>query len=181
MKKELTKLIDQLRQLGCGLPDRLAKGTKLTALAWFPHPLPAQVREWWEVANGPVWRKGDVAEDVWLKPGFYPLSLDEAREDYIDNAGRFADSWLPIMTDGGGDFLVVDCADEACPILLYQADGAPERIYDSLELMVRTLSECVARNVFFIDADGHFETDDDSEASITSQLNPNSDYWADFL
>jgi hypothetical protein len=181
MKAGLSKLIEQMGRLGCGLPDRLAKGKDVQALSWFPHPLPAQVREWWAFADGPVWGKGDVAEDVWLKPGFYPLNLKDAESDYADNAERFAASWLPILTDGGGDFLVVDCADEACPVLLCPAEGETERMYDSLDLMVKTLDACVDRGVFFMDDEGCFESDDDKEAKLSLKLNPKSKYWLDFL
>jgi hypothetical protein len=181
MKQEFALIVAHLRRLGCGLPDRLAKGTLVKGLAWFPHPLPPPIVEWWELANGPVWGTADVAEDVWLKPGYYPLSLEEAEEDYADNADRFEDSWLPIMTDGGGDFLVVDCADETCPVLICSADDETERIYDSLELMLKTLEECFAAGIYAIDSDGHFESDDDTEAELASKLNPNSHYWLDFL
>jgi hypothetical protein len=180
MKAELSQLIKEMRRLGCGLPDRLAKGKTIQALKWFPHPLPKPVQEWWAFADGPVWGKGDVAEDVWLKPGYYPLSLEDAESDYTDNAGRFKDTWLPIMTDGGGDFLVVDCADEACPVLLCAGDDEIDRVYDSLDSMVETFIECIAQGVFFIDDDGNFDTDDDNEARISLKLNPKSKYWVDF-
>ena len=181
MKKEFADVIAHMKRLGCGLPARLAKGRRVKSLPWFPHPLPSPIVEWWALANGPVWRQGDVAEDVWLRPGFYPLSVEEAAEDYADNIGRFADSWLPIMTDGGGDFLVVDCADETCPVLLNPSGDETERIFDSLASMLKTLRECFARGIYVIDADGRFDSDDDAEAQLASRMNPDSPYWFDLL
>ena len=181
MKQEFADVIAHMRRLGCGLPDRLAKGIQVKSLPWFPHALPAQVVEWWALADGPEWQPADVAEDVWLRPGFYPLSLEAAAEDYADGAGRFADSWLPIMTDGGGDFLVVDCSDETCPVLLSSGGDETERIFDSLKSMLTTIKECFARGIYFIGPDRHFDSNDDAEALLASQLNPHSSYWLDLL
>ena len=80
------------------------------------------------------------------------------------------------MTDGGGDFLVVDCADESCPVLLSSVDDEAERIFDSLESMLITIKECFARGIYFVRPDGHFDSNDDAEALLASQLNPQSGY-----
>lgn len=80
------------------------------------------------------------ADDLHLLPGFYLLSLDDALLTYRSMAsdGRWPQGWLPILANGGGDFLALDLSvPGVCPVRHFRIDEAEHPVeFTSLERML---------------------------------------------
>ncbi|WBO86721.1 SMI1/KNR4 family protein [Hymenobacter yonginensis] len=130
--------------------------------------------------NGQSYEGGLVGE-LWVgAPGvFYPLEM--AIEEYALNQKEhfYEPHFFPLFDDT----LLLNLDPQSphhgrlyrwCPSLLLLT---PERMYDSLEAMLATLTACFAQGVYWYNADGYFDYDMDAEGVLAKALNPHATYW----
>jgi len=136
-----------------------------------------------------AWKNGvvETAEmgKLWLKPGFYLLSIQECllQNKYASqHLDGWSGSWYPLLTNGAGGRLFFDAREistAVVPIFYFDPESVPEsgQIYDSIESMLRTVLCCYERGIFFLTPDGLFTSDFPSETATSRELNPNAHYW----
>jgi hypothetical protein len=138
----------------------------------------------WQWRNGTRTKNDATLGDLWLVPGFYLLSVEDATRNFDAFAAnpRWHPAWLPVFANGGGDFLAVDCSARHDHGAVYhfrieQSEHPLE--YQSVERMVATFAAAFSRGAFYIDAQGSFEEDADAFATIAAEINPQVHWWTD--
>jgi hypothetical protein len=137
--------------------------------------------EWRDGTGGPSDAK---LGDLWLVPGFYLLSVDDATKNFdaFLQSPRWQSGWLPILADGGGDFMALDCSsgDHRGAVYHFRIDQ-PEHPLEYLTVgqMLATYAAAFQRGVFHIDRDGFFNLDYDAFAQLAADLNPTVPWWRD--
>ncbi len=127
--------------------------------------------------------EGVVLDDMHLVPGFYLCSLDEALTNLraFDADDRWSTGWLPVMADGGGDFVVADCSAgdaTSAPVRRFRLEESEHPVeYASVTAMLRPFAAAFERGVFVVDADGYLEMDDNHDATLAAELNPDVRWW----
>lgn len=138
----------------------------------------AQVLAWFEWCNGSA-GAGTFGQSRLFK-GFWPIDLAEALRTRPDlgEFDRLGPRDLPIAENGAGDYLTVDCGLHDGPVIRNAKDDDPIQIYDSIERMVDTLSEAIARGAVTVEADGSLDFDFDEYGEVARTLNPMSPFWS---
>ena len=126
---------------------------------------------------------GAVLGDLWLFPGFYPLSLEDAllhAEAFRSHPRWGADS-LPVFADGGGDFYVVDLGDgREGAVRRFRMDEWDQPVeFANLADMVRTVATAFDDGVYHVEDEGWLEMDDAAFAGLARRLNPGVRHWAE--
>lgn len=104
--------------------------------------------------------------DIYFFPGFYLLSLQHALADYdaFTPDARWDPSWLPVFTDGGGDFYAIACNQHKATfgeVIHYRIEYAEqEMVSQSLASFFRTLRVAFETSIIYVDVGGHLEMDD---------------------
>ena len=149
------------------------------------HRLPAypDLVSLYEWRNGTDTSTGLVLDELQLVPGFYLLSLNDALVDYdaFIKSQRWNASWLPVLANGGGDFLVVDLSKgRAAAIRHFRIEQSEHPIeYNSLRDMIATFAAAYERGVFHVDSHGYLEMDDEAYALLAAGLNPKVPWWSE--
>lgn len=138
----------------------------------------------YEWRDGTDTTTGLMLDDLQLVPGFYLLSLEDALTNYdaFTKSQRWNAYWLPILANGGGDFLTLDTSDRAGTGLIrhFRIEESEHPIeYGSLADMLATFAAAYERGVFFVDGEGYLETDDNAYAALAAELNPHVSWWAE--
>lgn len=132
------------------------------------------------------WRDGTSSQgyllgDLYLFPGFYLLSLEDAISNLrsFRNDPRWSPKWLPVFADGGGDFYVIDYSGEStAPVRHFRLEEMHHPIeYPTLGKLIETLAVAFDRGVFFVDDEGYLEVDDPAFATVAAEINPDVDWW----
>lgn len=145
-------------------------------------PVSPDLRTLYGWRNGSNAGTGVALNDLHLVPGFYLLSLDDALANYDAFADdpRWDPSWLPVLANGGGDFLVLDHSRGGAnsPVRHFRIEQSDHPIeYESLAEMVATFKRAFDQRVFYVHADGYLEMDDTAYAVLAASLNPNIAWW----
>lgn len=151
-----TSLIEALREglSSIAVRDRLAAARL---------PSVAAVEEWFGWHDGVALPDTRIVDDLELIPGFFPMSLDEAitlRSDYLaDDA--WSPSFLPILTNGAGDHLVVDLDGDLDPgVRRWEFDEQDHPVaFVSLAALARTIEQGYVRGVITVDERGYLIMD----------------------
>lgn len=128
---------------------------------------------------------GAVLGDLWLVPGFYLSTLDEALRNHaaFTSSSGWPASWLPILANGGGDFLVVDASPASQTggsVRHFRIEEAEHPVeYPGIADMVVTFEAAFRQGAFFVDSAGDLEMNDEAYASLAASLNPSVRWWAD--
>lgn len=135
------------------------------------------------------WRNGTstdgvaAVDDIHLFPGFYLLSLEDALANHRAFASdpRWKAAWLPILTNGGGDFYVLDLSSSADhPVRHFRIDESEHPIeVGSLRALLMTVATAFDRGVIFVDPSGYLEMDDLVFGELAAELNPDIGWWRD--
>lgn len=136
------------------------------------------------------WRDGTDAttglalDDLHVVPGFYLHSLDDALANYdaFSKNPRWNAAWLPVLANGGGDFLAPDVSrgGGGAPVRHFRIEESEHPIeYRSLADMVATFAAAYERGVFYVDSQGHLEVDDNAYAALAAELNPTVPWWTE--
>jgi cell wall assembly regulator SMI1 len=117
----------------------------------------SEVSDWYSVWDGQ--RPDGALGEMDVLPGFYALSLVDALAHRSHQA--WLPSWLPLLADGGGDYIVVDTARSGAPVYRHRSDEPePERLASSLLSFLDTAVAAFAEGVVFVE-DGYLEQDED--------------------
>ena len=152
--------------------------------AKFPFPFTRELEVIFSWRNGTSAREDDLLEDLYLFPGFYMLSIEEAFETYLErkDAPQWREGWFPLFADGAGDFYIIPCGKQGAEssVVIGFLHGEPDQIaeYDSLAAMAATLEAAFQRRAFYVDPDDDsMEIDDDAYAPIAARFNPGIPEW----
>ncbi len=122
-------------------------------------------------------------DDIHLFPGFYLLSLEDAVANYraFVEDPRWAQGWLPLFANGGGDFYVVELSGGGQgAVRHFRIEEVEHPIeFSSLADMIDTLAVGFDRRVFFVDSGGYLEMDDLAFAALAAELNPGVSWWSE--
>jgi hypothetical protein len=157
--------------------DELDRGQR--ELGW---NLPGEAVAWFQWRNGVRQEDETILDAIHFFPGFFPLAFGEALEirRVYTTEGDWADRWLPIFSNGGGAYKVLDCRranSQSAPVQRFGA-GEPDTLdeYSSLASMMSVIAECFARGAFFV-RDGYLEADDEGQAEVAGELDPRVEFW----
>lgn len=132
-----------------------------------------------------AWRDGTETEgtvlgEIWLFPGFYMLSLEDAISNHraFVHDQRWTPSWLPIFADGGGDFYFVDLAEPVSQVRRFRLEESEYPAeFDSIASMMMTVAAAYQQGVFYVDPQGGLEFDSEKFAILARDYNPTVDWW----
>jgi hypothetical protein len=165
-----------------GLPPGETRAV-LRGVGLVPSEELVQLYAWHDGTNAPA---GTLLDDMHLLPGFYLSSLEEARTNYEAFRGdrRWDTEWLPVLANGGGDFLAVTCSarpDLRGQIIHFRIEESEHPVeYLSVGRMLETVAAAYREGVYFVDADGYLEMDDSVFDDLASRLNPDVAWWQDW-
>ena len=187
MTAALDRIVAHLRRLERGSPDRLQRGLSNRELASWEAKLPFALTRELEVIyqwrNGTRADPGDLLESLYMFPGFYFLSIEEAVETYQQEQvnPEWLDGWFPVFANGGGDFYIVPCRPEkvADTVVIGWIHSEPDKIaeYESLTAMVETLDACFREGAFYLNDEDMMDIDDDKHREIANMFNPTIPEW----
>jgi len=162
-----------------GIPSSQVRG----ALASLGLPDSPELEALYEWHDGTGSGSGALLEDLWLLPGFYLLSLDEAVTNYaaFRKDPRWRPGWFPVFADGGGDFYLIDFRNAASRVVrhfrLEEVEHPVE--YGSLAAMLDTFAAAFESGAIFVDATGYVDVIDEAFDVIAARLNPDTPWWTD--
>ena len=150
----------------------------LSELALTPPPGVPAMYEW---ANGSDTSAAATLDDLYLIPGYYFLSLEDAAAEYRARVGPGWDAaWLPVFADGGGGFFAVICdpdAGELGHVLGLDGDGfPPATAFSSVANMASTFAQAYDDGLIEV-RDGYLEWDDAEFARLAARINSEAEYW----
>lgn len=185
---DLTAIETSLAGLGRKVVQMLRPGlsAKTIALRLAERQLfvDAQLQTLYGWRNGTDAGTGVTLDELHLVPGFYLLSLEDALANYDAFAGdqRWDPAWLPVLANGGGDFLVLDLsgAGSLAPVRHFRIEQSDHPIeYGSAEEMFATFERAFDQGIFYVDSNGYLEMDDEAYAVLAASLNPAVAWWND--
>lgn len=162
------------------LQDGLSRDAVERKTKDLPIKLPSELLELYSWRNGTRVPKGSVLNDLHLLPGYYFLSLEDAISSYnaFKDDNRWNRHWFPVFANGGGDFYVAVCADEAretgeilCFLLGIPKDDLLVE-FKSMEGMLQTVAACYDEEIFYARPDGYLDADDNRYVALVRELNP---------
>lgn len=147
------------------------------------HP-PSELLDLWEWRDGTGGPPDATLGDLWLVPGFYLLSVGDSTKNFdaFLPSPRWQPGWLPILADGGGDFMAVDCSDgnHHGAVYHFRIDQPEHPLeYQTVGRMLATYSAAFEHGVFHVDHDGLFNWDYGAFAKLAADLNPQVAWWRD--
>ena len=141
--------------------------------------------ELYEWRNGTEAATGATLDDLHLVPGFYFRSLGDAITTYDSfvRSDRWDMAWLPLLANGGGDFLAVDCSKGQYlngAVYHYRIEQASHPMeYRSIGAMLATFASAFEDCIFKVVPTGYLEMDDDAYALLAASCNPDAPWWND--
>ena len=188
LRKSLADLEGWLKQLARPTLAMLQPGVEpsvvASSLARRGLETPADLVELWAWRNGTGGPADAKLGDLWLVPGFYLCSVEEAVANFdafVTNP-RWRPGWLPLLADGGGDFLAVDCAPGEAHGAVYHFrfdDFEQPLEFRSIERMAATFAAAYQLDAFYINADGTLDEDYAAYGQVGLELNPDVPWWRD--
>lgn len=150
--------------------------------------LPEYLKAAYRVYNGADMDDKTIGE-LYLFPNGIFLPLEEALEiyDYNKTDKYWPETYFPIFTSGGGDYLVVqlEAGQDQNRIYLYSPSNVDFEIitsfYDNPDSMIDSIIRCYEKGVYFIkDGMTDWSLTPSDEARVCKDLNPRSEYWKIF-
>lgn len=184
----LESILEQLRRLNRPvvtlLEPELSDAEIRQLTSSLPFPLPDEVTELFAWRNGTK-RGAAPFQDMALFPVWFLPPIEQAVEEYRGLTVGLADFWpadsFPILFSGSGDYLGVRC--RTAPggtgeVNSYRL-GNTEAIIEcsGLKEMLQTVLASYEEGVFFVDADGDFDVDDERFAEVARRFNPGLERW----
>ncbi len=162
----------------------LSQGEIESRLAVRHFPSIEEVVDLYEWRDGTDATTGLALDDLHLVPGFYLLSLHDALANFdtFTKSPRWNTSWLPVLANGGGDFLALDTSGSAgaTPVHHLRIEESKHPIeYNSLADMFATFVAAYEQGIFYVDSHGYLEMDDNAYASLAAALNPTVPWWVE--
>lgn len=142
---------------------------------------PMEAIDFWCLMNGII--DGDFTLDqMQIFPGYYPLSLREAIDAYLDRASDpeiWPDYLFPFLADGIGNFLSFDVRSfqhNKCSVHDQQAGFFPACLYSSIENFFLTAAAAIDKQIIFIEG-SYLEISDEKYQELAAKMNPGLDFW----
>ncbi|GAA2183127.1 SMI1/KNR4 family protein [Brooklawnia cerclae] len=165
------------------LQPGLSAETIRTTLASVDLPSAPELEALYGWHDGTATPPGVKLGSIYLLPGYYLLSLEDAVANYKAFVGdrRWTTGWLPVFADGGGDFYVVDfTAPSPNPVRLFWIDEDEAPIeFGSITAMLNTIGQGYERGVFVNDEHGYLEMDSLDFEKVAAELNPDIKWWTE--
>lgn len=133
--------------------------------------------------NGTEHNEETNLDSMHFTPGFYLISIDEAIAFYDEMSilKTWQEGWLPFMTNGAGDFYLVDLSEKSDNYgkVIGFLRGEPEHDYEfeSITSMMNSFHHAIVGDVVFITNDGYLEMNDEAFIPIAREFNPNIAFW----
>lgn len=134
-----------------------------------------------------AWHDGIADTDatigqITLWPAFYFTSLEETAANYqafVDDP-RWTPGWLPMFSNGGGDFYVIDLsAPGETPVRHFRIDEAEHPVeFMSLTAMFATIEEAFRRGCFYVTPEGYLGRDSLAFGKLAAEMNPDVEWWS---
>jgi cell wall assembly regulator SMI1 len=128
---------------------------------------------------------GALLGQMWIIPGFYLLSLQEAAFDYatLKQDPRWKPPWFPVLADGGGDFYFIDFSADTTPVIRrYRFEEAEHPIeYESLASMIDTMAAAFETRAIEVDETEYVNVNHEAFTALAADMNPNVPWWTDLL
>jgi hypothetical protein len=120
---------------------------------------------WFGWSNGIEYHPGQILDDVFLVPGYEPLSLVEAKEmrdSFQISDPVLGERYVPILATGGGDFYaaVQEDSTSSPKVAHVMIGGEAKFVYRSLEHMADSFCRFYREGIFFVSDEGTLEADD---------------------
>lgn len=134
--------------------------------------------------NGTTSLSSDILTDLYLIPGFYFPTLEEAVRMFYERrfSPQWRENWFPFLADGAGDFYAAPCCRESRTLqteIIGFIHGEPvqETEFLSLENMLKTASLSYGAGIYFMDEDDTLDVDDTAYQALARNLNPGVSIW----
>jgi len=185
----LEQIVEHLRVLGRKAPTLLqaplSPGEIETLVSGLPFLLTRELETIYQWHNGTEAAEGDLLDDLYLFPGAYFLSLEEAVQTYHERkqSPQWQENWFPLFADGGGDFYLVTCSlskldsGEIIGFIHGEPDQSVE--YENVTALARTIEAALAAKAIYLDTDNSLDFDDERYAEIARAMNPGVPEWQD--
>ena len=160
----------------------LAQGEASARLHEHALPAPGELCSLYAWHDGTDTTTDATLGELWLFPGFYLSSLDQALANYraFRHDRRWNPAWLPVLADGGGDLLVLDTAGHpaSCPVRHFRIEESEHPVeYPSIRDMAATFAAAYERGLVLRNSDGWLDLDDSAYAVVAAELNPSVRWW----
>ena len=141
-----------------------------------------QLRAWFAWHNG---TDGGTLGELAILPGYHQSSLGEVVASYraFQDDPRWRRGWIPLLADGGGDFLVLDqsVGEEPWPVREFVIDEAEAPVeYVDVEAFAATVADAYAAGLF-TDQPGYLSIAGraDDYARLAAGRNPGVAWWTE--
>lgn len=142
-------------------------------------PVMAELEDWLGWHNGTA--PGAKIGDLYLLPGFYPLSLDDITTSYrtFVEDSRWDENWVPFLADGGGDFYVLDLGGSKSNAIrhFWLEEGECHLEFCSLSDFAETLAISFANGAIFVGDDDMLHLDYEAFAATAARIGPRVPWW----
>lgn len=180
-------ILDMLRRLNRPVAQKLREGIEphslSRSLARFGLEAPMQLSELYGWRDGTAISDTDTIGEIAFIPGYHFLSMERGLLHYASllDSPYWNATWLPILTNGGGDFFVVDLAKRdhfSAPIIVFRlGEEIQEQEYDSIALMIETIRRSFYENAYYVNEAGFLDEDAQKHRRIAAEINPQSPAW----
>lgn len=155
LSSEIESLIGNLTDLGQPVVDWLIPGSSPARIAQTLGPgIPGEVETWFSWCDGVEIHDGQTVEDIYIIPGYHPLSLNEAVEikcSYGEDP-VLGDHWIPFLGGDGGDFYAAVWGMERKVSVAGVVIGEPTEIeFSGLGQLISFFNECYRREFITVD------------------------------
>lgn len=143
---------------------------------------PLDIVDLYSCNDGVRYSTNDIIDDICLFPGFYWLSLKSAFTVYnaISSDERWDKSWVPIFSNGGGDFYAVICDKKSIYFggIVGFIMGEEEHFveYSGINNMLACINACYSGGVFFLKK-GRLDANYFDAALVAKSFNQSLPYY----
>jgi len=135
--------------------------------------------------NGTLYDSTLTLADYWMFPFFYFSSLDDVATEYeaLNVLDRWERGWLPIIADGGGDYLVVNVQAGVDDRGVYHFRNDFTECpceYESLTDLFVTVAAAFQHGIFYVtDGQPEIQINFPRFYELGASLNPGISWWSD--
>lgn len=170
LSSEIESLIENLAALGRPVVDWLLPGSSSARISQILGPdIPSEMETWFSWCDGAEVHDGQTVEDVYIIPGYHPLSLSEAVEikHFYGDDPVLGHHWIPFLGGDGGDFHAAVWGVERKAVVAGVVIGEPTEIeFTSLGKLMSFFNECYRREFITVDSQVQMAVDLDSSEDL---------------
>ncbi|PKQ25466.1 MAG: hypothetical protein CVT64_09680 [Actinobacteria bacterium HGW-Actinobacteria-4] len=118
---------------------------------------------------------------LWIMPGFLPLSITDAVQMYrlYADGPDWLPRWFPVFEDQAGWFYAYDLGEFRGAVVLFQHEtGQYPYVFESLAAMFSTHRAALDRGAISVDSEGVLEQDYERLSAVAKELNPKVPWWS---